>query len=353
MKIKARTNAGVFNIDVSNFEIYSNLQQKFSSTLNLPTDSYKLFLDGQLLNETNSPISLKDDDVIVVRTRRKIRPAVQDTEPIPNRTTILKYTGRGASRTNAPSNQSSLSPVSLRNQLQDLVNTLTGRPPAPVTSNDTQSTNSKEETEEEHEQEKEENQEEGETNKMEEVLQPPEIDADSLTVLKDMGFTEERSKKALLLNRMNTELAAEWLLQHNSDPDIDQPLTQRQLKRIVQTEKKFVPNQDAVKQLKDMGFQEKDIIKALQITNNNQEAACAWLLGDREVEIGETGFSSEDSNLIQTVLSNPIIQMGLANPRVMAAFRNMMENPASATQYINDPEIGPILLQVSQILSNS
>jgi hypothetical protein len=31
----------------------------------------------------------------------------------------------------------------------------------------------------------------------------------------------------------------------------------------------------------------------------------------------------------------------------------MMENPSTASQFINDPEIGPILLQVYQIIQRS
>lgn len=152
---------------------------------------------------------------------------------------------------------------------------------------------------------------------------------------------------------MNPELAMEWLLQHSSDPNLNKPLTQNELKKVVQTEKKFVPNPEAMKQLKDMGFQESEITKALKITNNNQEAACAWLLGDRNIIVEDTsGFSLEDASLIQTVLSNPTIQLGLSNPRVLLALKALIDNPAAASQFVNDPEVGPVLLQVSQILSN-
>ena len=32
-----------------------------------------------------------------------------------------------------------------------------------------------------------------------------------------------------------------------------------------------------------MGFPKEDCITALQLTNNNYERACSWLLGDREL----------------------------------------------------------------------
>jgi len=182
----------------------------------------------------------------------------------------------------------------------------------------------------------------------EEIL---EVDADALKQLQDMGFTEGRAKKALLLNKMNTSLAMEWLLEHEGDPDIDDPLTPEQL-HVLQIRKNpspssFSPDPVAVSKLKDMGFKEEDIAEALRITNNNSEAACAYLLG----EGGEAELSIDDTNVIHDVLMNPTIQAGLANPRVLQALKALIENPSSAAQYISDPEIGPVLIQVHNIIS--
>ena len=33
----------------------------------------------------------------------------------------------------------------------------------------------------------------------------------------------------------------------------------------------------------------------------------------------------------------------------LAAFEDMLDNPATSTYYINDPEAGPVLLQISRI----
>jgi hypothetical protein len=53
--------------------------------------------------------------------------------------------------------------------------------------------------------------------------------------LLEMGFTEARTVKALLLNLLNTEMAMEWLLEHADDDDIDQPLTQGQVLQVSQS----------------------------------------------------------------------------------------------------------------------
>ena len=46
----------------------------------------------------------------------------------------------------------------------------------------------------------------------------------------------------------------------------------------------FTADPQIVQNLKDMGITEDDITQALKAVGNNQEAACAWLLGEREEE---------------------------------------------------------------------
>ena len=53
----------------------------------------------------------------------------------------------------------------------------------------------------------------------------PEI----LAPLLEMGFSEGRAIKALILNMLNPEIAITWLLEHAEDADIDDPLTPQQL----------------------------------------------------------------------------------------------------------------------------
>ena len=41
----------------------------------------------------------------------------------------------------------------------------------------------------------------------------------------------------------------------------------------------------------------------------------------------------------------------MQSERVLQAFQAMIEDPSSAHAYLNDPEVGPILLRVHAILS--
>lgn len=62
-------------------------------------------------------------------------------------------------------------------------------------------------------------------------LSGPE-NAAALKSLTDMGFTEARSKKALLLNNMDVEAALGWICDHLEDEDIDDPLTDEQMRQV-------------------------------------------------------------------------------------------------------------------------
>jgi len=223
-----------------------------------------------------------------------------------------------------------------RTQLQDLMGSLVGLPPPSISI-------------EEEEQEEQTQPDPMQSLEEEQVPVTIEVDPDSLKQLQEMGFPEGRAKKALLLNRMNASLAMEWLLEHDGDPDLDEPLSQDQMRQLSgRRNAPFTPDPAAIAKLKDMGFQEEDIAQALRVTNNNSEAACAYLLGEGGAE---SEFSLDDTNVIHDVLMNPTIQAGLANPRVLQALKALIDNPSSAVQYINDPEIGPVLIQVHNIIS--
>jgi hypothetical protein len=64
-----------------------------------------------------------------------------------------------------------------------------------------------------------------------EVRLPP-VPADVLQSMIDIGFLEQRARKALLLARFNLEDAVEWLALHQDDSDIDEPLSFAQLKAL-------------------------------------------------------------------------------------------------------------------------
>eukprot|EP01105_Mastigella_eilhardi_P018234 TRINITY_DN4214_c0_g1_i2.p1 TRINITY_DN4214_c0_g1~~TRINITY_DN4214_c0_g1_i2.p1 ORF type:complete len:327 (+),score=74.99 TRINITY_DN4214_c0_g1_i2:113-982(+) len=54
---------------------------------------------------------------------------------------------------------------------------------------------------------------------------PVTVDPDLVSQLTEVGFSVPRVTRALLLNRMNPQLAMEWLLDHTDDPSLDAPLT--------------------------------------------------------------------------------------------------------------------------------
>ncbi|XP_051964623.1 ubiquitin-associated domain-containing protein 1 isoform X2 [Xyrauchen texanus] len=223
------------------------------------------------------------------------------------------------------------------------------------------------------------------------------VDETALQQLTEMGFPESRAVKALRLNHMSVTQAMEWLIEHVDDPMVDTPLpgqdtpgaaaaaaaaavpvpalgpsttasgvqgrliTQSSTEEAKQDElieifkrirrkREFRPDSRAVIALMEMGFDEKEVIDALRVNNNQQDAACEWLLGDRKPtpEDLDKGIDT-NSPLFQAILENPVVQLGLTNPKTLLAFEDMLENPLNSTQWMNDPETGPVMLQISRI----
>ncbi|XP_028313760.1 ubiquitin-associated domain-containing protein 1 isoform X4 [Gouania willdenowi] len=231
------------------------------------------------------------------------------------------------------------------------------------------------------------------------------VDETALQQLTEMGFPESRAIKALRLNHMSVTQAMEWLIEHVDDPSVDSPLPgqdstgaagaaaaaaaaapatscpstssmasasgpnllrslssqssseessrQDELTEIfkrIRRKREFRPDSRAVIALMEMGFDEKEVIDALRVNNNQQDAACEWLLGDRKPspEDLDKGIDT-NSPLFQAILENPVVQLGLTNPKTLLAFEDMLENPLNSTQWMNDPETGPVMLQISRI----
>ncbi|KAL0979068.1 hypothetical protein UPYG_G00180130 [Umbra pygmaea] len=222
------------------------------------------------------------------------------------------------------------------------------------------------------------------------------VDEAALQQLTEMGFPESRAVKALRLNHMSVTQAMEWLIEHIDDPTVDTPLPgqeapgavgaaapplapsisasrpnllrtlsqastdaaaaaarQDELTEIfkrIRRKREFRPDSRVVIALMEMGFDEKEVVDALRVNNNQQDAACEWLLGDRKPspEDLDKGIDT-DSPLFQAILENPVVQLGLTNPKTLLAFEDMLENPLNSTQWMNDPETGPVMLQISRI----
>ncbi|XP_037350011.1 ubiquitin-associated domain-containing protein 1 isoform X2 [Talpa occidentalis] len=202
------------------------------------------------------------------------------------------------------------------------------------------------------------------------------VDEAALRQLTEMGFPESRATKALRLNHMSVPQAMEWLIEHAEDPAIDAPLPGQaslgtagaeaaagtseggeeardeltEIFRRIRRKREFRADARAVISLMEMGFDEKEVVDALRVNNNQQSAACEWLLGDRKPSPEELDKGIDpDSPLFQAILDNPVVQLGLTNPKTLLAFEDMLENPLNSTQWMNDPETGPVMLQISRL----
>ncbi|NXO51112.1 UBAC1 protein, partial [Aramus guarauna] len=210
------------------------------------------------------------------------------------------------------------------------------------------------------------------------------VDEIALRQLTEMGFPESRAVKALRLNHMSVTQAMEWLIEHADDPTVDAPLPGQtpseaaaeagassaeatagpsseasgeeakdeltEIFKKIRRKREFRPDPRVFIALMEMGFDEKEVVDALRVNNNQQNAACEWLLGDRKPspEDLDKGIDT-NSPLFQAILENPVVQLGLTNPKTLLAFEDMLENPLNSTQWMNDPETGPVMLQISRI----
>ncbi|XP_065916525.1 ubiquitin-associated domain-containing protein 1-like [Dysidea avara] len=224
------------------------------------------------------------------------------------------------------------------------------------------------------------------------------IDQAALDQLMEMGFTDHRAKKALLLNNMSCLQAMEWLIQHQNDSDIDDPISSssttkpsdtnnvslqgetllplpaaipqegiasdsstssrkdksksdKPKKGVKRRKWEFVPDKAAIYKLKQMGFEESEIIDALAVCNNNESAACDWLLGDRipGPESVDKGLSP-DSQEYREIFKEPQVHLGLLSSRNLRILEDIIQNQPLLTQYLGDPELGPLLLHVARIV---
>ncbi|XP_058998039.1 ubiquitin-associated domain-containing protein 1 [Mustela lutreola] len=209
------------------------------------------------------------------------------------------------------------------------------------------------------------------------------LDEAALRQLTEMGFPETRAAKALRLNHMSVPQAMEWLIEHAEDPTVDAPLPGQaspegaqaeaaleaspeaagastgdeeprdeltEIFKKIRRKREFRADARAVISLMEMGFDEKEVMDALRVNNNQQNAACEWLLGDRKPSPEELDKGIDpDSPLFQAILDNPVVQLGLTNPKTLLAFEDMLENPLNSSQWMNDPETGPVVLQISRI----
>ncbi|XP_026829312.1 ubiquitin-associated domain-containing protein 1 isoform X4 [Ooceraea biroi] len=235
-----------------------------------------------------------------------------------------------------------------------------------------------------------------------EVRCRPVNDPKATKTLMEMGYPQKKVLKALRLRKSNITEALEWLIEHQDDSDdsddgdVDflsadttangsvagpsssigtkkkllkdacaelfeagnQDRRQQNLVHIVELfleslrqyrRMEFKLNKRAMRSLVEMGFEEKNVIGALKITGNDQANACEWLLGERRPSLQDLDKGIDtDGQIYKAIMSNPHIQLSLTNPKVLIAFLSIIETPASANAWINDPEVSPALSQISK-----
>lgn len=255
--------------------------------------------------------------------------------------------------------------------------------------------------------------------------------------LQDMGFPEAMARRALILCNGDMVDAMEWLLEHRDEPEASAPLTEEELQSVnrrqqMARQSQIFPiagppveaDQAMLERLVEMGFEEERAAAALRFTRNNEDAACALLLGDlgdvmqvdvtphipvpsrqqensgnpvavprhnvvslgedsqddvfsdletrgdfnvdehvradleslsqsmAEAEHGEEDIPSQRtpapagsqvSRLNETVLGNNQLAELLQSQRVMEALEAIARDPRRTLEYVEDPEIGPVI----------
>lgn len=116
--------------------------------------------------------------------------------------------------------------------------------------------------------------------------------------------------------------------------------------------REFRPNVKAIEALKEMGFQEDQIIEALRVTKNTKDPAAELLATGKKLPDGqnesETGLDPQ-SHLFQSLTSTPTVRLGLSNPKCLLAFLNILESPSSANIWLNDLETAPVLSTIFKV----
>ncbi|CAF3120473.1 unnamed protein product [Rotaria socialis] len=202
-----------------------------------------------------------------------------------------------------------------------------------------------------------------------------------ISKLVEMGFTEQQARIGLKRTKYDIQAATDLLLNQSDigndddDDDDDGSDAENQSNRnntseTVRTplfsrngcfvsvrkfrQQSFQPNAKAIQSLGEIGFARDDIVNALRMFNNDKNLACEYLLSDRQQQQNMNDAENEqgldpNSSIFQSIMQNAIVQKTLNSPKTFFIMLQIAENPTSITNYLNDPEIGNMLLQISRI----
>ncbi|KAI3630201.1 hypothetical protein MIR68_011636 [Amoeboaphelidium protococcarum] len=119
----------------------------------------------------------------------------------------------------------------------------------------------------------------------------PQVDNTALEQLMSMGFTKNRSTRALLeTGNGGSEVAMEWLFSRMDDPTLDDPLPPAIPVNAAQTQAKSTTKAPAVdpnsvNMVVEMGFSAAQAKAALKQTSGNVEAAVEWLFSNPDAPL--------------------------------------------------------------------
>ncbi|KAJ5078372.1 ubiquitin carboxyl-terminal hydrolase 5 [Anaeramoeba ignava] len=106
----------------------------------------------------------------------------------------------------------------------------------------------------------------------------PVADENIVSQLELFGFPKNRAEKAALTTQnASTEIALNWLLEHQDDPDIDVPFSFKEKQKD-----DFVDDPIIIEQLTSMGFSKEQSIFALRQTQNNPDRAVDYLFNHQD-----------------------------------------------------------------------
>jgi len=114
--------------------------------------------------------------------------------------------------------------------------------------------------------------------------------------------------------------------------------------------REFRPNQSALESLRAMGYQDAEIVDALRVGKNSKMHASHWLLSDdREIAEDRVRGLDPESRLLNSIVTNPIIRLGINNPKTLQAFLGIIESSGSATLWLSDPDTAPVLSAIFKL----
>ncbi|TIB99870.1 ubiquitinyl hydrolase [Wallemia mellicola] len=154
------------------------------------------------------------------------------------------------------------------------------------------------------------------------------FDGDSMTALTGMGFSENRSKRALInTNHSGAEAAMEWLFSHMEDEGLDEPV------EVKKTEENQDVPAELINTVAEMGFTQNQARKALKSTQNSVEMAVGWLF-ENPTDPGEEAPIKESSKGGEDDLINVVTSMGFTENQARKALRLSSNNVEMAVSWL-------------------